>query len=86
MKLHTKLWLSTLGVAALLSGGAFVSGLSPAQAQAAAPTLTSSCVCDHGYDLGSNNQIFSCQCGPMQCVVSTRNASSSPASPQLFCK
>jgi hypothetical protein len=50
------------------------------------PLMNSSCICDKGVDLGANNQVFSCQCGQMNCVVATRLATNSPASPQLSCR
>jgi hypothetical protein len=86
MKLNRKLLLPMLGLTALISGSVLVFSLTSIHAQAALPSVTSSCICDKGVDLGANNQVFSCQCGQMTCVVATRQATNSPASPQLSCR
>jgi hypothetical protein len=86
MKLNGKLLLSALGLTGLISGSVLVFSLTSVHAQAALPPINSSCLCDKGVDLGANNQVFSCQCGQMNCVVATRLATNSPASPQLSCR
>ncbi len=86
MKLNRKLLFSTLGLAAFVSASILVFSLTSVHAQAALPLMNSSCICDKGVDLGANNQVFICQCGQMNCVVATRQATNSPASPQLSCR